>query len=63
VLTEEKLADTGARLEHTPTKSLKHLVGETGVSKSSTRIPTQLLKLTTYKKTLLHTCFAAAQSS
>jgi hypothetical protein len=40
VLTE-KLHDTGARLEHTPRKSLKRLAQETGVSKSSA---TQLLK-------------------
>jgi hypothetical protein len=39
VLTEEKLDDIGARLEHTPRKSLNHLAQETGVSKSSTRMP------------------------
>jgi hypothetical protein len=32
VLTEEKLDDKGAKLEHTPRKSLKRLVQETGVS-------------------------------
>jgi transposase len=32
VLTEAKLDDTGARLEHTPIKSLKRLAQETGVS-------------------------------
>jgi DeoR/GlpR family transcriptional regulator of sugar metabolism len=37
VLTEEKLDDIGARLEHTPRKSLKRLAQETGVSKSSAR--------------------------
>jgi hypothetical protein len=37
VLTEEKLGDTGARLEHTPRKLLKRLAQETGVSKSSAR--------------------------
>jgi DNA-binding IclR family transcriptional regulator len=37
VLTEEKLDDIGARLEHTPRKSLKHIAQETGVSKSSAR--------------------------
>jgi hypothetical protein len=31
MLTEEKLDDTGARLEHTPRKSLKLLAQETGV--------------------------------
>jgi hypothetical protein len=44
VLTEEKLDDIGARLEPTPTKSLKLLAQETGVSKSSARTATQLLK-------------------
>jgi hypothetical protein len=44
VLTEEKLNDIGARLEHTPRKSLKHLAQEAGVSKSSARTATQLLK-------------------
>jgi transposase len=44
VLTEEKLDDMGARLEHTPKKSLKRLAQETGVSKSSARTATQLLK-------------------
>jgi hypothetical protein len=38
MLTEEKLDDTGARLEHTPRKSLKHLAQETGVSKNGKRI-------------------------
>jgi hypothetical protein len=40
----EKLDDIGDRLEHTPRKSLKHLAQETGVSKSSARTATQLLK-------------------
>jgi hypothetical protein len=44
VLTEEKLDDTVARLEHTPRKSLKHLAQETGVSKSGARTATELLK-------------------
>jgi hypothetical protein len=52
VLTEEKLADTGARLEHIPRKSLKHLAEETRVSKSSARMATQLLKLRPYKKNI-----------
>jgi hypothetical protein len=43
VLTE-KLDDIGARLEHTPRKSLKRLAQETEVSKSSVRMETQLLK-------------------
>jgi hypothetical protein len=44
VLTEEKLDPIGARLEHTPVKSLKGLAQETGVPKSSARTATQLLK-------------------
>jgi hypothetical protein len=44
VLTE-KFDDVWARLEHTPIKSLKLLSQETGVSKSSARRATQLLKL------------------
>jgi hypothetical protein len=54
VLTEEKLDDTGARLEHTPRKSLKRLAQETGVSKSSARMATVLLKLRPYKITVIH---------
>jgi hypothetical protein len=44
VLTEEKLDHRGARLEHTPRKSPKHLAQDTGVSKSSARTATKLLK-------------------
>jgi hypothetical protein len=43
VLTE-KLDDMGARLEHTPRKSLRRLAQATGVSKSSARTATQLLR-------------------
>jgi hypothetical protein len=43
VLTE-KLHYIGARLEHTPRKSLKRLDQETGASKSSARTVTHLLK-------------------
>jgi transposase len=63
VLTEEKLDDIGARLEHTPTKSLKHLAQETGVSKSSARTAIQLLKVRPYKATVIQTFVAAAQST
>jgi hypothetical protein len=42
VLTEEKLDDIGARLEHAPRKSLKRLARETGVSKSNVRTATKL---------------------
>jgi hypothetical protein len=44
VLTEDKLDDRGAKLEHTPRKSLKRLAQETGVSKSNARTATQLMK-------------------
>jgi hypothetical protein len=44
VLTVEKLHDIRVRLERIPRKSLKHLVQETGVSKSRARMATQLLK-------------------
>jgi hypothetical protein len=44
VVTEGKLDAIGARLEHKPRKSLKRLAQETGVSKSSERMATQLLK-------------------
>jgi transposase len=44
MLYEEKLDDIGARLEHTPRKSLKRLAQETGVPKSCARTATQLLK-------------------
>jgi hypothetical protein len=44
VLTEEKLDDIGARIEHTPRKSLKCVAQEIGVSNSSARTATQLLK-------------------
>jgi hypothetical protein len=45
VLTEGKLDDIEARLEHTPRKSLKCLAQGTGVSKCRARTATQLLKL------------------
>jgi hypothetical protein len=54
VLTEENLDDIWARLDQTPRKSLKRLAQETGVSKSSARMATQLLKLRPYKTTVIH---------
>jgi hypothetical protein len=63
VLTEENLDDIGARLEHTPRKSLKHLAEETGVSKSSGKTATKLLKLRPYKTTVIHAHLAAKQSN
>jgi hypothetical protein len=58
VLAEEKLHDTGARLQHTPRKSLKRLAQGTGVSESSARMATQLLKLRPYKTTVILACLA-----
>jgi phosphoribosylaminoimidazole carboxylase (NCAIR synthetase) len=43
----EKLDGIGARLEHTPRKSLKHLAQEIGVSKPSATMAIQLRKLST----------------
>jgi hypothetical protein len=54
VLTEEKVDDIRARLEHTPRKSLKHPAQETGVSKSNARTATQLLNLRPYKAIVIH---------
>jgi transposase len=45
VLTEEKLDEIGARLEHSPRKSLRLIAQETGISKTSARTATILLKL------------------
>jgi hypothetical protein len=53
VLSEEKLDDIGARLQHTPRKSLKHLAQGIGVSKSTERRATQLLQFRPYKKTVI----------
>jgi hypothetical protein len=54
VFTQGKLDDVGARLEHTHRKSLKCPAQETGVSKSSARSTTQLLKLRPYTTTAIH---------
>jgi hypothetical protein len=54
VLTAEKSEDIGAIFEHTPRKSLKCLAQETGMSKPSARMSTQLLKLGPYKTTVIH---------
>jgi transposase len=54
VLTEGKLEDIGARLEHAPRKSLKHLAQEAGKSMSSARLSTQYLKPRSYKTTVIH---------
>jgi transposase len=63
VLADEKLDDIGARLEHTPRKSLKRLAQETGVSKCNARRATQLLKLRPYKTTVIRSRLAAGRSS
>jgi hypothetical protein len=51
VLTEEELDDIGARLEHTPRKSLKRLAQEIGEPKFSARTVTQFRP---YKTTVIH---------
>jgi hypothetical protein len=50
MLTEGKLDDIGARLQHTPGKSLKSLAQENGESKSGARRAIQLLRLDTRKQ-------------
>jgi hypothetical protein len=47
--------DIGASLIQTTRKSLKHLVQETGVSKSRAIMAVQLLKLRPYEPTVIHT--------
>jgi hypothetical protein len=54
VLTEEKLDDIGARLEHKSRESLKGQATENGVSKYSARRVTHLLKLRPYKTMVTH---------
>jgi hypothetical protein len=60
-LTEVKLDDIGASLEHTPGKSLKRLAQETGVSKPSARMATQMLKPSRDSWYLLYVCFLTKQ--
>jgi hypothetical protein len=62
VLTE-KLDDVGARLEHTPRKSLKRLAQESGLSKCNAEREAQLLKPVPYKRTVIHARLAATLSS
>lgn len=54
VLTEEKLDEVGARLEHSPQKSLRLIAQETGISKTSARTATILLKLKSNKTAVVH---------
>jgi transposase len=53
VLTEEKLDEIGAQLEHTPRKSLRRLAQETGISISSARTAIRLLKHVTFKTVVI----------
>lgn len=54
VLTEEKLDEIGARLEHFPQKSLRLIAQETGISKTSARNATILLNLKPNKTAVVH---------
>jgi hypothetical protein len=54
---------TGARFQHTPRKSLTRLAQETGVSKSSARTATQLLKLRPCKTTVIQHCSRTIQQA
>jgi hypothetical protein len=54
VLTEEKLDDVGARLEHIPRKSLKRLAQETGVSRSSAVFPNLFVAADALYRMLIH---------
>ncbi|KAJ4440888.1 hypothetical protein ANN_10735, partial [Periplaneta americana] len=49
VLTEGKLDEVGARLEHSPRKSLPRLAQEVNISKTSAFVATKLLKLKPYR--------------
>jgi hypothetical protein len=53
VLTEETLDDIGARLETSLRKFLKRLAQETGISRTSARRTTKLLKLRPYETTVV----------
>jgi hypothetical protein len=63
VLTEAKLDDIGAELQCKPRKPLNRLAQVTGVSKSSTKTATQLLKIRSYKARVIHGRLADAQSN
>jgi hypothetical protein len=54
MLAEVKLDEIGAMLEHTPQKSLRCLAQETGISKSSAAIATNLLKFWLHKVIVVH---------
>jgi hypothetical protein len=57
ILTEEKVDDIGAILEHTPRKSPKRLAQKAGLSKSSARRAAQLQKLSLYRTTVSHALY------
>ena len=53
MLTEQKLEEIGERLENWPQKSLRRLAQETDISKASAWKATKLLKLKSYKVTVV----------
>jgi superfamily II DNA helicase RecQ len=61
VLTEETLYGIGARLQHTPRKSLKRVAQETGESEPNAGRATQVLKLRPYKTRVIHACSRVIQ--
>lgn len=54
VLTEEKLGEISARLQHSSYKSFMRLAEEAGVSKGTMRTATKLLKLRLHTTRLVH---------
>jgi transposase len=56
VLTEEKLDEIGARLEHSPRKSLRRLALETGVSITTVRTAAKLLKQHAFENVMFVEC-------
>ncbi|KAJ4451291.1 hypothetical protein ANN_02752 [Periplaneta americana] len=54
VLTEEKLDEVGARLGHSPCKSLRRLAQEVNIFKTSAYVAAKLLKLKPYRLTVVH---------
>lgn len=61
MLTEETLDDIGAGLENSPRKSLKRLVRETGVLRTSALRTKKALKLRPYKTNVVHDLMEHAQ--
>ncbi|KAJ4451644.1 hypothetical protein ANN_03113 [Periplaneta americana] len=51
---EEKLDEVGARLEHSPHKSLQRLAQDVNISMTSAFVATKLLKLKPYRVTVVH---------